>query len=57
MIADGLTYVLHGLRFEVGKIVNFCRVLFYDGEHLIFVLAIQVPFTLVANVFACEVCH
>jgi len=46
--------VFDGFGLEVGQIVNFSSVLLDDWKHFILALALQVPVTVVAYVFAME---
>lgn len=52
---DGFTNVLLSLGLEVGEVVNLCRVLLDNGQHLLFAVAFELPGAVIPNILAMEV--
>ncbi|MGF7179032.1 hypothetical protein RBB76_06790 [Tunturiibacter psychrotolerans] len=55
VLSNSLFHVFHGFGLEVGQVVNFSSVLLDDWKHFILALALKLPVTVVAYVFAMEV--
>ena len=49
-----LANVLFSLGLEVGEVVDLCRVLFDDGQHLVFTVAFELPGAVIPNIFTME---